>query len=150
MGDVRYHEMIDRMDPGTIKRNSLTMISGPGEGTDDLFDLVQLLEGESDILRYGCLDKYERYAQQKEWRICWLPEKHNYERKTLHVGDLTDIVDLVETKEIRRYLLKRYSGYWPGIVSERRQKKKGTIGYQAFKEKVETIDGKCRIIFEIG
>ena len=146
-GDVRYHELQDRIDPQTmINRNSISFVSA----TDKLFDMKKLLANSKDIISYGSLDKYERFSDQKEWRVCWLPEKHNYESKILHVGDISDIIDLVDSKDKRRHLLKLYSGYLPGIVSERRQNSKGTLSYKKFKENVEKIDGKCSIVFEIG
>ncbi len=148
-GDVRYYKIQDRINPQITMKNhpSLTLISDRESG---LFDMKKILEDSKQIITYGSLDKYERFSDQKEWRICWLPKEHNHEGKILHIGEISDIVDIVDSKDIRRYLLKRYSGYLPGIVSERRRNFKGTVGYKKFKDTVEKIDGKCRIIFEIG
>lgn len=146
-GDVRYHELQDRINPKTmINRHNISLIN---DG-NSLFDMEKLLADSKDIIRYGSLDKYEKFSAQKEWRVCWLPKEHNHEGKILHIGNISDIVDLVAAKDIRRYLLKRYSGSLPGIVFERRRNCKGTINYKKFKEAVEKIDGKCRILFEIG
>lgn len=139
-GDVRYHRLQDRMNP----HHSMSLVS------DQTLDMKALLADSNDSIRYGSLDKYEKYSDQKEWRICWLPKEHNFEGKTLHIGDISDIVDLVDAKDVRRYLLKRYKGYFPGILSERRRSSKGTVSYQTFKKYVENIDGKCRILFDIG
>lgn len=146
-GDVRYHKLQDRINPQTmINRHSISLISDE----NSLFDMKKLLADSKDIIRYGSLDKYERFADQKEWRVCWLPKEYNDKGKILHVGDISDIIDIVDAKHIRRYLLKQYSGYLPGILSERRRSCKGTVSYKKFKENVEEIDGKCRIVFEIG
>lgn len=148
-GNVRYHKLQDQIDPKNMMNypHTITLIS---DGGSDLFDMKKILESSKDVIRYGSLDKYEKFSGQKEWRVCWLPQEHTYDAKELHIGDISDIVDLVEAKDIRRYLLKRYRGYLPGILLEQRRTYKGTLSYEEFKKKVEEIDGKCRIILEIG
>ena len=98
----------------------------------------------------GCLDKYDRFAKQKEWRVCWLPSELNYEAKILHVGSLEDIIDIVPTKDFRRYLLKKYSGYVPGIITNNRRTIAGTESYGAFKTRMRDIDGTGEFVVEIG
>ena len=106
-----------------------------------------MLDGIEDIY---CLDKYDRFAKQKEWRVCWLPSELNYEAKILHVGSLEDIIDIVPTKDIRRYLLKKYSGYVPGIITNTRRTIAGTESYGAFKGRMRDIDGTGEFVVEIG
>ena len=159
LGDVRYHDLVDRVDPGTMSRNSVTLISSEGHNieSDNMPWLsgngtfnMSILDGVDDIIWRGCLDKYSRYAAQREWRICWLPREHNYEAKTLSVGSLEDIIDVVDAKDIRRYLLKMYRGYTPGIIDTIRRDTAGTTSYKAFKERMKEIDGTGDFIFEIG
>lgn len=158
MGDIRYHPMMDRVDPSTMKRHSITIFSSEyrdsdekeiNYATDGFFDL-STLDGIKDIYWRGCLDKYDRYASQKEWRICWLPQERNYEAKTLSVGSLEDIIDVVATKDIRSYLLKKYKGFYPGIVEGARRQITGTCSYHDFKECMKSIDGRGDFIAEIG
>ena len=111
---------------------------------------VSMLDGIEDIYWRGCLDKYDRFAKQKEWRVCWLPSELNYEAKILHVGSLEDIIDIVPTKDIRRYLLKKYSGYVPGIITNNRRTIAGTESYGAFKGRMRDIDGTGEFVVEIG
>lgn len=158
IGDVRYHNLVDRVDPNTMNMHSITMISSnapsvhnggfqlPDRGTFDL----SLLDGTDGIIWRGCLDKYSIYASQREWRICWLPNDRNYEAKILSVGSLDDIIDIVNTKDIRQYLLKKYRGYVPGIIDSVRSKINGTESYRDFQEYIKRIDGTGDLIFEIG
>ena len=79
-----------------------------------------------------------------------MPEEHNTEAKILHCGSLEDIIDAVEAKNIRQYLLKKYAGYLPGVIErlEGDKRCKGTISYRGFMDKVEHIDGMGQLIFE--
>ena len=159
MGDIRYHELEDRVDPSTLGKHCVSLVSsGYGDnkelskkwflenGTVD----VSMLDGIKDIYWRGCLDKYDRFAKQKEWRVCWLPSELNYEAKILHVGSLENIIDIVPTKDIRRYLLKKYSGYVPGIITNNRRTIAGTESYGAFKTRMRDIDGTGEFVMEIG
>ena len=140
IGDIRYHKILDR----PVTNPHVTLVSS------NSFNLKGLAKNITGIIRYGSLDKYDRYAAQKEWRICWLPKEHNNEPKILHIGDTSDIIDLVDSKNIRRYLLKRYSGHIPGVIFETRKETWGTVSYKNFKDIVEGIDGKCRLILDVG
>lgn len=159
MGDIRYHELEDRVDPSTLGKHCVSLVSsGCGDNKElsknwlsenGTFD-VSMLDGIEDIYWRGCLDKYDRFAKQKEWRVCWLPSELNYEAKILHVGSLEDIIDIVPTKDIRRYLLKKYSGYVPGIITNNRRTIAGTESYGAFKTRMRDIDGTGEFVVEIG
>lgn len=158
MGDVRYHDLLDRVDPAAMQRNSVTIISSQAQGdhtdkasfaADGVFNM-SILDDMKNIFWRGSLDKYSGYASQKEWRVCWLPEERNYEAKTLEVGPLEDIIDVVDTKNIRSYLLKKYRGYTPGIVNTIRSTQYGTESYRDFKERMKGIDGLGDFVMEIG
>lgn len=158
LGDIRYHSLVDRVDPNTMYRHSVTIISSEFNeennnkiifAGDGVFD-ISILNGIDGIYWRGPMDKYDMYAHQKEWRICWLPNLRNYEDKILSVGPLDDLIDIVETKHIRTYLLKKYRGYYPGIVNSNRKSICGTESYSTFREYLKTIDGLGDFIAEIG
>lgn len=161
MGDVRYHPLLDRVDPKTMKKHSITVVSSnhtpearnfednrwlTGDGTFHLNDF----KNAKDILWRGVLDKYDVYALQKEWRICWLSDERNYKAKALPVGSLDGIIDIVKTENIREYLLELYRGYTPGIVQSSRRNECGTESYVDFKERMKEIDGRGDFVMEIG
>lgn len=104
----------------------LSSLSSFWDFTKDGSFNLSMLDGIDNIYWRGCLDKYDRFASQKEWRVCWLPTERNFDAKILHVGSLDDIVDIVATKDIRRYLLNKYSGYVPGLISNVRKDTDGT------------------------
>ena len=158
LGDIRYHHMLDRVDPSTVHRHSMTIISSGHHAknrdeisfTKDGIFHISLLDGIEGIYWRGPLDKFDLYAHQKEWRVCWLPYLRNYEAKVLSVGPLDDVIDIVATENIRSYLLKRYKGYYPGIVKSIRKYTCGTESYRDFKNYMKTIDGLGDFIAEIG
>ncbi len=151
LGDVRYHPMADRVEPNTMNRHSITVVSSDGQEDSDTrmgFTMdgtfhLSVLDGIEGIYWRGALDKYNKFAHQKEWR-------RNYAPKILPVGSLEDIIDIVETKDIRPYLLKKYKGYFPGIVNSTRKQICGTESYHDFKEYIKTIDGLGDFVMEIG
>lgn len=158
MGDVRYHDLIDRIDSTTMQRHSATIISSQTKGchtdkasfaTDGIFN-ISILDGMKKIFWRGSLDKYSKYASQKEWRVCWLPVERNYKAKILEVGSLKDIIDVVDTKNIRSYLLKKYCGHTPGIINTICRTQYGTESYRDFKERMKKIDGLGDFVMEIG
>lgn len=149
-GDIRYHPLKDRLNSSTMNNHHITMISGKGASSDGLFDFEMFCSGRNDVIRYGSLDKYNIYARQKEWRVCWLPDEKNNEPKTLHVGDMSDIVEIIPAKKLMSRLQRFFPGYLFGHVNETRTRCIGTLRYNEFKRKVESIDGKCRVIFDIG
>jgi hypothetical protein len=144
IGDIRYHDIQDRLEPAKIGGHNISLIS------DQEYLLANILTGRNDVIRYGCLDKYSKYAHQKEWRICWLPSINNHEAKWLRVGDLSDIIEIVSSKKIEDKLVDLYPGYYLGQTNECRTRCSGTVTYPKFKRIVESIDGKCQIMFEIG
>lgn len=155
LGDVRYHPMLDRVDPTTMQEHSVTIVTSrytneAGRIVGDGAFHISMLDGMKNIFWRGCMDKYDRYASQKEWRICWLPNARNYEPEILQTGSLEDIIDVVETRDIRDYLLKKYKGYIPGIVSSVRRELHGTESYRDFKEYMKTVDGLGDFVAEIG
>lgn len=146
IGNVQYHKMQDRTEPDKFgKRNHLTLIlEGLSMNIDSEFiDDVQAIS-------YGCLDKYDRFKNQKEWRICWLPHTKNLEGKILNVGKLDDIIELVPRETIKRKLLEMYFGHIPGFIDVNIKYSTGTTSYEQFKEIIENIDKKCQIIFDFG
>lgn len=161
MGDIRYHQLVDRVDPSTMNRHSVSLIatnSTPDSGNDwfeeDLklkgaFD-ISLLEGIDGVYWRGCLDKYAIYGGQKEWRICWLPDIKDFEAKILSVGRLDDIIELVKTEAIREYLLDKYKGYIPGVIQNSRRSEFGTMRYKEFKEMMKGIDGTGEFVLDVG
>lgn len=147
-GDIRYHQIQDRSNPEGLQMSPhVSLISS---GDSGLFDMKELTKGCPDIIWYGCLDKYTIFENQKEWRVCWLPEEKNREAKILHVGRLDDIIELVPREKLRERLMEMNPGYFPGYVSQTRMNFKGTMSYGQFRRKIERIDGKCRMIMEIG
>ncbi len=158
IGDVRYHNLVDRVDPTSMNRHHITIISSEndngssdkpwltGNGTAD----ISILNGVHDIIWMGCLDKYSIFASQREWRICWLPKERNYKEKRLQVEPLEDIIDIIPTTDIRRYLLQRYKGFIPGIIDTVRRTTAGTESYKEFKKRMIAIGGAGDFILEIG
>lgn len=160
MGDVRYHRLMDRANSGTMGRRYATIVSSSPievkdkncvkhDGAYSLSSFEDVISKPDAIWR-GCLDKYDNFGAQREWRICWLPKERNHEAKILPVGSLEDVVDLVKTEDIRTYLLERYKGYLPGIVAGRRKDFLGTDSYKAFNDYMKSIDGLGDFIIDIS
>lgn len=147
IGDVKYNDIIDIYR--LRNKHYATVISYPKGESDGLFDIKSIISGLPSAIRYGCLDKYKNFSSQNEWRICWLQEKHDFDRKELHLGDLRDIIEIIPTEQIRKRLLSLYPGYIPGFIETNRVNRYGTLSYKDFKRKVKNIDGKCRLIFDI-
>lgn len=163
MGDVRYHKLEDRVAPDTMNRHCVTVISSQSGEKENLQDkswfrqdgvysisLLEDLKAPEEVYWRGCLDKYEIFSNQREWRICWLSDVRNYEDKILSVGSLEDIVDFVETENIRTYLLEKYKGYLPGIVPGRKKAFSGTESYEEFNDYLKNIDGLGDFIIDVG
>ncbi len=150
IGDVQYHPMIDRLDPSAMNKHHISLITDEGDSHKGLFDMKALCGKQEDAIIYGSLDKYDIYAEQKEWRVCWLPKVKNKEPKILHVGDMHDIIEIIPTADLLSKLQRIFPGYHFGLISEIRKRCVGTLSYREFRHKVEAIDGKCRLIFDIG
>jgi hypothetical protein len=141
IGDVRYHELVDRTDSSVVNDNRVTVVSEK----PCFIDEFQI----SKALKFGCLDKYSNYKTQREWRICWLPKMHNCDPKMLHIENLCDFIEIISTEELEDRILHIFPGYSIGKIDETRLKCSGTLSYRKFKNKVEAIDGKCKIIFDL-
>ena len=150
IGDVRYHPMEDRLDSATLRKHHLTVVSDDSDLSSGLFDMDMFCSGRSDVKIYGSLDKYSKYSGQKEWRICWLPDIRNHEAKILPVGDINDIIEIMPAAELASKLQGVFSGYHFGYVNDVRKQTFGSMSHRNFRTKVESIDGKCRVIFDIG
>ena len=146
MGNVSYHDMVDRLDPATMKKHSVSVICLSNNSTA-VFNANEILKNRDDVIHYGCLDKYRPYAHQKEWRVCWLPDVHNEEGKVLHCGRMDDILEFIPATEIRKYLVSKYKGYIPGVIQEI-DGPHNSVGYRRFMNAVENIDGMATILCE--
>lgn len=142
MGSVRYHEMMDRTNPTSSYCNSVSLITDKPEALD-----ISKYQG---VEKYGPLDKYQKYAWQKEWRVCWLSEDYNEDPKTLGIGRIDDIVDVVNTSDLRRYLLNKCAGYIPAAVNDCNYYVNGNMTYPEFMRNVECLDNRYHIIIDIG
>lgn len=151
MGNVSYHNMVDRMDGCTVFNKESMSIAMSCDGSNSDFNANNILEGRNDVIHYGCLDKYSPFKKQKEWRICWLPERRDTDAKILHCGPMDDIFEFVPTSQIRRHLMKKYSGFIPGIIEsiDGEYECEGTVSYREFMDTVEKIDGSTTMIVEV-
>ena len=161
MGDIRYHKIEDRVDPSTLDMNSVTVTSSVFEKIDPsdrewptkengCFHISVLSGIKNDIYWRGCLDKYDNYSLQNEWRICWLSEELDYHDKELYVGRLDDIIDIKKTEELRTYLIENiYKGYIPGVINNHRRDVCGNETYEKFMNRMKNIDGMGDFVFEI-
>lgn len=151
-GNIVYHEMKDRLEPAAIGRHHFSFVLRAKDGNTAIFNVKEVLKDRDDIIHLGCLDKYTPYSFQKEWRVCWLPKEYNTEAETLHCGSLDDIIDIIPTKDIRSYLLKKYRGSIPGEIINPSIARgvKGTMSYKQFMRRIEDIDGMSTVLCEIG
>lgn len=150
MGDVHYHRITsEKRRPGVYYQ---TAESKDNDGTFPLETIDQFGEIKG---RYGCLDKYIEYSNQKEWRVCYLPTVYDTEDTRLSVGDLRDIVDVYPSTEVREELLTygidalNPKEYVYGTVDRAGEICDGIVTYDEFKEAAEKIDGKCRMIISM-
>lgn len=146
-GDVRYHMPVDSTRPDFRPVHTITLASS---GENGVIPMQRLLNIAKTVTKFGCLDKSIGYANQKEWRICYLPQKNDTEPGRLEIGDLSDVAELVPVSELRKKLLQMNPFHIPGTLNIKRTNSRGTLHYKEFKEKVEQIDGKCRILLDIG
>lgn len=146
-GDVRYHMPVDSTRPNYRPIHTMTLESS---GENGVMSMQRLMNMAKTVTKFGCLDKSIRYAKQKEWRICYLPQKNDTEPGRLEIGDLSDVAELVAVSELRKKLLQMNPFHFPGIMNSKRTDSCGILHYKEFKEKVEQIDGNCRILLDIG
>lgn len=147
MGDVRYHELTG------VKRNIQgVFVSVPGEHSDGAISIESIGRWGKIKAHYGCLDKFNEYSNQREWRICYLPEKYDTADVRLDVGDLSDIVEVYTINEYKEKLLEidtvvlSAKKFRYGVVADKSYYRDGTVSYAEFKRTVEKIDGKCTLM----
>ncbi|MCC8195485.1 MAG: hypothetical protein LIO49_01540 [Ruminococcus sp.] len=151
MGDVNYHR-----NAGEKIGPKMYLLSGEGEETDGTFSLDSIGQFGPIKRRYGCLDKEIGYSDQREWRVCYLPKTYDTQDIRLPVGNLRDIVEAYPVSEVRARLMSfgtnilNPRGYVYGVVNRKGQICDGTVSYDVFKETVEKIDGRCRVVACIG
>ncbi len=146
-GDVRYHKPVDSTRPDYWPKHTMTLLSSEDNG---LMPFDRLVNMAKTVTRFGCLDKSIRYAGQKEWRVCYLPNVNDTEAGRLELGDLSEVAEIVPTEELRCRLLQMHPYHVPGRLNLKRTSSRGTVYYKEFKEKVEQIDGLCRVVFDVG
>ena len=146
IGDVKYRNMefYDRRKPNNSIPHHATVLSEM-----PYFDL-SIAKKYAKEKTYGCLDKYVRFAEQREFRICWLPRKHDHQRKVLDIGPADDLFDVVRADELNIYLLKKYPRHSFNYINPRKPVFDGNITYNTFKKRVEKITGKCTLILDIN
>jgi hypothetical protein len=137
LGDVSYHEV--RTKP---RGHSVTLISA-----EPFFQLSEARVYNTS--HFGCLDKYVYFKDQREYRVCWLPQEHDHERKTLDIGPAGDLFDIIPSRELRTYLREKYPKHKFGQTYVRKPYRTGTDSYDQFMSKVESINGLCSLIFEV-
>ncbi|MBR4909007.1 MAG: hypothetical protein IKZ43_08360 [Acidaminococcaceae bacterium] len=147
IGDVRYHEMIDRTEPYTGFKHSASLRC---EMAYVPISSVTSSVDAQDVIHYGAMDKYTRFEDQHEWRVCWLPDKRDLEPRILQVGNLSDLATVIATKNLRDTLLEMYPGYYLGETHWVPREIIGNTTYDNFTNTIENIDGMCRPILEIG
>lgn len=131
-GDVRYHTVEDKR---LYTQHSMSVISSSNPDSDcELLPFERIPPSDICKYKYGCLDKYDRYASQKEWRICYLDQELNENSKVLDVGKLSDIAEVIPAHEIAEYMIRKYKPSNIGITPKKRTWSKGTVHYQEFKE----------------
>lgn len=98
-----------------------------------------------------CFDKTKQYENQKEWRICLFRNIKDEKPYTLDLGDLSDIVEIIESKEISYYLINKYAPCINGNVPPQFSKFIGNVTRNQFKEKLYEFDeGMGKLITVMG
>ncbi len=146
IGDVQYRNMefYDKRKPNGPIPHHATVLS------DKPILNLSIAQKYAKSKSYGCLDKYVKFAEQREFRICWLPQKHDYQRKVLDIGPADDLFDVIEADDVNMYLLKRYPGHSFNYINPREPTFDGNVTYDTFKKQVEKITGACTLILEIN
>ena len=142
-GDVRYRER-----KGVIKPIS----HGIDMATTELYPASHWLrDGANRTSSKDCFDKTKYYEEQKEWRICLFRNKKDDQPYILNVGDLSDIVELVETSKVREYLTDKYAPCLDVDVPPQYSEFIGNVKRREFKERLYEYDGgKGKLMFVIG
>lgn len=63
---------------------------------------------KADMGKIDCFFKFKEYEWEKEWRICFFRNTKDTNAYELDVGDLSDIVDIIESSQVNNYLMKKY------------------------------------------
>lgn len=145
IGDVMYHHIQDRVNPEYVDAKNIMTVA-----MHNTINSSAVITNKKNVISYGCLDKYDRFQHQKEWRVCWLPNEHNNSAKILKVGNLEDIIEIVSRNEIREVLLNKEEKCLPAIIQETRNKINGNVSYAKFKKIVNSISQDGYVIMDIG
>lgn len=137
LGDVSYHDVWTKP-----REHSVTLIS-----EEPFFPLSAARI--YNTRHFGCLDKYVYFKAQREYRVCWLPNVHDHERKNLDIGPAQDLFDVIPARDLRKYLREKYPKHKFGQTYMRKPHRTGTDSYDQFMNKVESINGLCSLIFEV-
>lgn len=142
-GDVRYKER-----KGVLKSIS----HGMDMASRDLYSASRWLRGGTNrTSAKDCFDKTKDYEEQKEWRICLFRNRKEDTPYILDVGDLSDIVDIIASKEVRKYLIDKYSPCLDAEVLPQYSVFDGNVTRKELKEKLYEYDGGLgRLMFVIG
>lgn len=145
-GDVRYHSVEDKR---LYNRPSITLVSEVTGGGDSVFHLNQIPEEYRLKRRYGCLDKYDKYSNQKEWRVCYLPREYNTNDETVEVGALNGVATTIRSDMVYAYLLEKFKPCALGDIREDFRRTWGSFTYLDFQKKIEKIDDGCQLICDV-
>jgi hypothetical protein len=145
-GDVRYTARTDPKTQKAFSGHSIDLL------TYDMFHIRELIS-ENDMSKTrsrDCFSKTMRYAEQIEWRICLLRYPYTEEQYCLEVENLSDIVTIVKTVDLRMWLMSNYKYYMLGKVEEQFQPFYGNISRRELNRVITNIDGMVWLNTTIG
>lgn len=142
-GDVRYKERKGINQP---------ISHGMDMASRELYPASHWLRGGANRTSVkDCFDKTRYYEEQREWRICLFRNLKEDRPYVLDVGNLSDIVDIIESKEIRKYLLDKYAPCLDADVPPQYGAFDGNVTRKEFKKKLYEYDGGLgKLMFVIG
>ena len=142
-GDVRYRERRGVEKPVT---------HGIDLATKELYPASHWLRnGANRTSSKDCFDKTDYYREQKEWRICLFRNMKEDKPYILDVGDLSDIVDIVESNKVKKHLEDKYAPCLNTDVPPQLGVFEGNVTRKEFKEKLYGFDnGMGRLMCVIG
>ncbi|WP_422484775.1 hypothetical protein [Gudongella sp. DL1XJH-153] len=131
-GDVDYHPAQNR--GRLVSGNMLHLIR------EDEID-INLIASDKNIMdHYDCLDKWNKHAYQREWRICLNRNNNEITPYRLEVGSISDIAFIVSSDMLYSTLFNWLSG---GIKFENPlsflPKYDGTVTREVFKMNVQKL-----------
>lgn len=103
-GDVNYHNANDRGK--SVAGNMLHLIR------EDEIDINKLASEKNVLKHYDCFDKWDKYAYQREWRICLNRNNKEITPYRLEIGSLSDIAFIVPAEMLYPALFK-----WLGSIT---------------------------------